>query len=110
MKTWIPVLAILGGLFGIGSGAFVGIAGGVSGNGNMAESGGWVFFLSFLAIILGFTAWKWSKVSGWLLIVLSIVGMFMNGLFFTVAFIFLLIAGIMAIRYSKVKNNNSVAA
>ena len=110
MKTWIPILSILGGLFGIGSGLFVGVAGGVFGDGSMAESGGWVFFLSFLAIILGFTAWKWSKASGWLLIVLSVFGLIMNGLFFAIAFIFLLIAGIMAIRYGKVKNNNAVAA
>lgn len=110
MKTWIPVLAILGGLFGVGSGLLVGVAGGVFGNGDMANSGGWVFFLSFLAIILGFTAWKWSRLSGWLLIALSVVGLIMNGLFFAIAFIFLLISGIMAIRYSKVNKNNSIAA
>lgn len=111
MKTWIPILAILGGICGVVSGAFIGVAGGVFGDGSMAESGGWVFFLSFLSIVLGFTAWKWSKISGWLLIAISIIGLIMNGLFFALAFIFLLIAGIMAIRYGSQKKNrnNSVA-
>ncbi|UAL51493.1 MULTISPECIES: hypothetical protein [Metabacillus] len=110
MKTWIPILAILGGISGVVSGALVGVAGGVFGDGNMAESGGWVFFISFLAIVLGFTAWKWSKISGWLLIAISVIGLIMNGLFFALAFIFLLIAGIMATRYGSQKNkNNSVS-
>lgn len=110
MKTWIPILAILGGICGVMSGAFVGIAGGLFGEDKMAASGGWVFFLSFLAIVLGFTAWKWSKISGWLLIILSVVGLFMNGLFFALAFVFILIAGIMSIRYGSAKKKNSTLA
>lgn len=110
MRTWIPILAIIGGLSGVLSGTLVGVAGGMFDNGSMAESGGWVFFLSFLGIALGFTAWKWSKPSGWALISLAFFGLFMNGLFFAIAFVFLLIAGILAIRYGSAKNKDATIA
>lgn len=109
MKTWITVLSILGGLSGAFSGLMVGMAGGLSGNGNMAESGGWVFYLSFLAIALAFTSRKWTNISGWLLIALSVFGLIMNGWFFVIAFIILLIAGILAIRSGKVQNKTVAA-
>lgn len=101
MKTWVAVLSVLGGLFGLGSGFFVTTAGTIFGEGQMANDGASVFWLSALAIILGFTAWKWNKASGIGLIVISVVGFYMNGLFFIVSFLFLLIAGILALKIKK---------
>ncbi|AUO10463.1 hypothetical protein [Priestia megaterium] len=98
MKIWVAVLAILGGLFGLGSGFLVTVFGAGFGEEEMANSGAAVFWLSALAIFLGFLAWKFKKISGIALIVISIYGLFANGLFFTVAFIFLLLAGILSFR------------
>ncbi|SDE59108.1 hypothetical protein SAMN04487777_11730 [Priestia aryabhattai B8W22] len=103
MKIWVAVLAILGGLFGLLSGFLVTAGGALFGEEQMANDGSAVFWLSALAIFLGFISWKFKKIGGWGLIIISVVGFFMNGLFFTVAFIFLLIAGIMALRMKKVK-------
>ncbi|MFY0760169.1 hypothetical protein AB1K32_14965 [Metabacillus dongyingensis] len=75
----------------------------------MANSGASVFWLSALSIFLGFTSWKWKKISGAGLIIISLVGLFMNGLFFILAFIFLLIAGILAFRI-KPKHKPEIAA
>lgn len=101
MKAWIAVLSILGGVTGLACGLFVTAAGSLFSEDAMASSGASVFWLSALAIILGFTSWKWNKISGIGLIVISVAGFFMNGLFFTLSFIFLLIAGILAMRLQK---------
>jgi hypothetical protein len=110
MKTWVAVLSILGGLFGLGSGFLVTAFGAGFGEEEMASSGAAVFWLSALAIILGFTSWKWHKISGFSLIAISVVGLVMNGLFFTLSFIFLLIAGIMATRLGKNKKTSKEIA
>ena len=98
MKVWVAVLAILGGLAGLASGFIVTAFGAGFGEEQMANDGVTVFWLSALAIFLGFISWKFKKVGGFGLIIISIWGFIANGLFFTVAFIFLLIAGIMALR------------
>lgn len=101
MKIWVAVLAILGGLSGLMSGFLV-TAFGVGFNENdMADSGAAVFWVSFLSIFLGFLAWKFSKTSGALLIVCALYGFVENGLFFTIAFIFLFIAGILSFFIKK---------
>lgn len=98
MKVWIAVLSILGGLSGLVSGFLVTAGGSMFGEADMANDGAAVFWLSALAIILGFTAMvpKLKRLSGIALIVISLYGFVANGLFFTVAFIFLIIAGCMA--------------
>ncbi|MBS4221829.1 hypothetical protein [Lederbergia citrea] len=101
MKVWVAVLAVLGGISGLVSGFLVTAGGSLFGDDAMASDGSAVFWLSALAIFLGFTAWKWNKISGIALIIISVVGFFMNGLFFTLAFIFLLIAGILSMRLKK---------
>ncbi|WP_243356211.1 hypothetical protein [Bacillus litorisediminis] len=101
MKTWVAILAILGGLAGIVSGFLVTAGGAVFGEEEMANDGAAVFWLSALAIILGFLSWKWKTIAGLGLIIIAVYGFFANGLFFTIAFIFLLIAGILSFRIKK---------
>lgn len=101
MKIWVAVLAILGGLFGLASGFLVTAFGAGFGEKEMADSGSAVFWLSALAIFLGFLSWKFKKISGLALIIIAVYGFFANGLFFTVAFIFLLLAGILSFRIKK---------
>lgn len=105
MKVWIAVLSILGGLSGLVSGFLVTAGGAMFGDNAMASDGSAVFWLSALAIILGFTAMipKLKRLSGIVLIVISFYGFVANGLFFTVAFIFLIIAGCMATFAKKKK-------
>lgn len=98
MKIWVAVLAILGGLSGLASGFLVTAFGTGFGEEAMANDGATVFWLSSLSIFLGFLAWKFNKIGGIGLILISIYGLFANGLFFIVAFIFLVIAGILAFR------------
>ncbi|MBR8645863.1 hypothetical protein KEH51_23420 [[Brevibacterium] frigoritolerans] len=52
------VLAILGGLFGLGSGFLVTILDAGFGEEEMENSGVTVFWLLVLAIFLGFLSWK----------------------------------------------------
>lgn len=101
MKTWVSVLAIIGGLFGIGSGFLVTAAGSLFGENEMANDGSLMFWLSALAMILGFTAWKFPKVSGSAIIIIGLLGLWYNGLFYLIGFIFLLISGILAFRIPK---------
>lgn len=114
MKTWIAVLSILGGICGIVSGFLVTAGEVVFGEEAMANDGSSVFWLSFLAIALGFLSWapKLRVISGIALIIISVTGFFLNGLFFTLAFIFLLIAGILALvnkkNVSQVQKNPEV--
>lgn len=68
---------------------------------DMANDGAMVFWLSILAIFMGFISWKFNKIGGIALICISIYGFIANGLFFTIAFIFLLIAGVLAFRINK---------
>lgn len=98
MKVWVAVLSILGGLAGLTSGFLVTAFGAGFGEQEMANSGAAVFWVSALAIILGFLSWKFNKIGGIGLLIIAVYGFFANGLFFTVAFIFLLIAGILAFR------------
>ncbi|UOQ83591.1 hypothetical protein [Gracilibacillus salinarum] len=98
MKIWVAVLSILGGLSGIVSGFMVTAGGALFDDASMANDGSAVFWLSVIAIFLGFLAWKWNKVSGAGLLIIALYGFYANGLFFTIAFIFLLIAGILAFR------------
>lgn len=101
MKIWIPVLSILGGIAGVISGFIVTFGGAAFGDNAMANDGAAVFWLSALSIFLGFLALKFKRIAGWGLIAISLIGFFMNGLFFIFAFIFLLIAGIMSLRWSS---------
>jgi hypothetical protein len=110
MKVWVAVLAILGGICGLTSGFLVTAFGAGFGEEQMANDGASVFWLSVLSIFLGFAAWKWSKISGIALILISVTGLFMNGLFFILAFIFLLISGILALKLGKKNKNTSVNA
>ncbi|WP_202076511.1 hypothetical protein [Caldalkalibacillus salinus] len=96
MKIWVAVLAVLGGIAGLISGFFVSVSGEVFGEEAMSSSGTSVFWLSVLSIFLGFLAWKFKKTAGTGLILISLYGFYANGLFFTLAFIFLLIAGILS--------------
>lgn len=98
MKTWVAVLSILGGLAGVVSGLIVTFGGAMFSEDAMANDGASVFWLSFLAIILGFVAWKFKKTAGIGLILIAVYGFVANGLFFIFAFVFLMIAGIMAFR------------
>lgn len=98
MKIWVAVLSILGGLAGIISGFLVTAGGAIFGEEQMESDGASVFWISALAIFIGFLAWKFKKTSGILLIVIAVYGFFANGLFFTIAFIFLLLAGILSFR------------
>ncbi|WP_080873968.1 hypothetical protein [Oceanobacillus timonensis] len=111
MKTWVAVLSILGGLAGVVSGLIVTFSGSIFGEEAMADSGASVFWVSFLAIILGFVSWKFSKTAGVGLLVISIYGFISNGLFFIFAFVFLLIAGILSFRIKPNNaSNNKVAS
>ncbi|WP_101845483.1 hypothetical protein [Halobacillus sp. Marseille-P3879] len=101
MKIWVAVLAILGGMAGIISGFLVTAGGEMFGESQMSDDGAAVFWLSALAIFLGFIAWKFKKVGGIGLIAISLYGFYANGLFFIFAFIFLLIAGILALNIKK---------
>lgn len=103
MKIWVAVLSILGGLAGLLSGFLVTAGGAMFGEEQMANDGSAVFWLSAIAIFLGFISWKFKKIGGWGLIIISLYGFYANGLFFTVAFIFLFIAGIMALLMKKKK-------
>lgn len=101
MKIWVAVLSILGGLAGLASGFLVTAFGTGFNEAEMANDGATVFWLSALAIFIGFISWKFNKIGGTALILIAIYGFFANGLFFTVAFIFLLLAGILAFRIKK---------
>lgn len=101
MKIWVAVLSILGGLAGLMSGFLVTAGGSLFGEQEMANSGSTVFWLSILSIFLGFISWKFKKIGGWGLIFISVYGFIENGLFFTIAFIFLLISGVLALRIKK---------
>lgn len=106
MKIWVAVLAILGGLFGLASGFIVTAFGTGFNEEDMANDGAIVFWLSALSIFMGFISWKFNKIGGIALILIAIYGFIANGLFFTVAFIFLLLAGILSF---KIKPNNEEA-
>lgn len=101
MKIWVAVLSILGGLAGLASGTLVTAFGVGFDESEMADSGAAVFWVSFLAIFFGFLAWKFPKFSGIVLLICAIYGFIANGLFFTIAFIFLFIAGILAFFIKK---------
>ncbi|RRN73947.1 hypothetical protein EI200_04510 [Peribacillus simplex] len=103
MKIWVAVLSILGGLAGIISGFLVTAFGAGFGEEEMTSSGANVFWISALAIFIGFLSWKFKKISGLLLIIIACYGFVANGLFFTIAFIFLLLAGILSFRIPTVK-------
>jgi hypothetical protein len=102
MKTWITVLAVLGAICGLASGFIVTFAGELFSEADMSNDGAGVFWASFFAFVLAFTSWKWKKASGIGLIIISIYGFVANGLFFTLAFLFLITAGLMAV-FSKKK-------
>lgn len=102
MKIWVAVLAILGGLAGLSSGFIVTLFGTGFEEAEMANDGVSVFWLSALAIFMGFISWKFNRTGGIVLIAIAVYGFIANGLFFTIAFIFLLLAGILAF---KIKNN-----
>lgn len=110
MKIWVAILSIIGGIAGIISGFLVTAGGTVFGESEMASDGASVFWLSILAIFVGFLSWipkaAVRKICGVLLIIFSIYGFFVNGLFFTFAFIFLIIAGFMAL-FMKPKEKKS---
>jgi hypothetical protein len=99
MKAWIAVLGILGGIAGIVSGFLVTAGGEFFGEETMSNDGVTVFWLSILAIFFSFLSWinKIKIVCGVLLIITALTGFILNGLFFTFAFIFLLIAGVLSI-------------
>lgn len=101
MKIWVAVLAIIGGLAGLVSGTLVTAFGVGFSEDAMADSGAAVFWVSFLSIFFGFLAWKLPKVSGVVLLICAVYGFIANGLFFTIAFIFLFIAGILAFFIKK---------
>jgi hypothetical protein len=101
MKIWVAVLSIIGGLAGLASGFIVTAFGTGFDEADMANDGATVFWLSVLAIFLGFISWKFSKIGGIGLIIIAIYGFIANGLFFTIAFIFLLIAGVLAFKIKK---------
>ena len=101
MKIWVAVLSILGGLAGLASGFMVTAFGVGFSEDAMADSGAAVFWVSFLSIFFGFLAWKLPKVSGIVLLICAVYGFIANGLFFTIAFIFLFIAGILAFFIKK---------
>ncbi|MCY9308773.1 hypothetical protein MOF23_07250 [Bacillus inaquosorum] len=101
MKIWVAVLSILGGLSGLVSGFLVTAGGAIFNEEGMADSGATVFWLSILAFFFGFLAWKFKKTSGICLILIAIYGFIANGLFFTLAFIFLLLAGILSFGINK---------
>lgn len=101
MKVWVAVLAILGGISGLASGFLVTAFGAGFGEEKMADDGATVFWLSAVAIFLGFISWKFKVIGGIGLILIAIYGFFANGLFFTIAFIFLLLAGILAFRIKQ---------
>lgn len=113
MKVWVAILSILGGLAGLASGLFVTAAGSAFSEDAMASSGAMVFWLSGLAIVFGFVSWipKMKIVSAIILLVIAIVGIIQNGLFFIPAFIFLGIAGVLAffIKSKKAKKEVSEA-
>ncbi|KQU17414.1 hypothetical protein ASG65_26435 [Bacillus sp. Leaf13] len=98
MKIWVAVLSILGGLSGIVSGFLVTAFGAGFGEDKMASDGANVFWVSALAIFIGFLSWKFKKISGILLLIIAVYGFIANGLFFTIAFIFLVLAGILSFR------------
>lgn len=101
MKIWVAVLSILGGLFGLASGFIVTAFGTGFNEAEMANDGAIVFWLSALAIFIGFISWKFNKIGGIILIAIAIYGFIANGLFFIIAFIFLLLAGILAFKIKK---------
>ncbi|TCP25630.1 hypothetical protein EV207_12160 [Scopulibacillus darangshiensis] len=107
MKVWVAVLSMLGGLFGLASGFMVTVFGSVFGEDAMANSGATVFWLSALAIVLGFLSWKFKKTAGIALLVVAVWGLIANGLFFTVAFIFLFIAGILSFLIRQKQGNEA---
>ncbi len=99
MKGWITGLSVLGFLFGVASGAVVAFAGAAFGEKEMGGSGAAVFWISFLILIVGFLSWiprRWFRVfCGLGMLTLAIYGLVANGLFFSLAAIFTLIAGVM---------------
>ena len=101
MKIWVAVLSIIGGLAGLASGFMVTAFGVGFSEDAMADSGAAVFWVSFLSIFFGFLAWKFPKFSGAVLLICAIYGFIANGLFFTIAFIFLFIAGILSFFIKK---------
>lgn len=109
MKIWVAVLAILGGLAGLASGFLVTAFGVGFSENEMADSGAAVFWVSFFSIFFGFLSWKFPKISGILLLACAVYGFFENGLFFTVAFIFLFIAGILSFLIKKKENVTATA-
>lgn len=113
MKVWIAVLSIIGGIAGIVSGFLVTAGGTIFNETEMASSGASVFWVSILAVFLGFLSWipKVKRLSGIALLIIAIYGFIANGLFFTFAFVFLVIAGCLA-TFTKPhpKQNESVGA
>jgi hypothetical protein len=114
MKIWIAILSILGGISGIVSGFLVTAGGTLFNKSDMANDGASIFWLSILAIFIGFLSWVSNKIvrklCGIALIFFSIYGFFINGLFFTFAFIFLLIAGVLALVRKDKNQNKEIAA
>jgi CHASE2 domain-containing sensor protein len=114
MKIWIAILSILGGISGIVSGFLVTAGGALFDKKDMANDGSAIFWLSILAIFVGFLTWvpkkAFRKICGLLLIFFSFYGFVLNGLFFTFAFIFLLIAGCLALFMKDKKQNKEIAA
>jgi hypothetical protein len=114
VKIWIAILSILGGISGIISGFLVTAGGTLFNKTDMANNGAAVFWLSVLAIFVGFLSWVPNKVvrklCGVALIIFSLYGFVINGLFFTFAFIFLLIAGVLALVRKDKNQNKQIAA
>ncbi|MED2975044.1 hypothetical protein P4361_22820 [Fictibacillus sp. B-59209] len=109
MKTWITVLAVLGAIFGLISGFLVTMGGELFSEADMSNDGAGVFWASFFAFVFAFTSWKWRKISGIALVIIACYGFYANGLFFTLAFLFLIVAGLMAV-FSKKKVQKTVEA
>lgn len=110
MKIWVAVLGLVGGLAGIVSGLIVTAGGAAFGDEGMANSGASVFWVSILVIVLGFVSWvpnRWvQRLDGLAILAFAVYGFIENGLFFIFAFIFMVIAGIMAI-FMKSKNKKA---
>ncbi|PGK52155.1 hypothetical protein CN918_30655 [Priestia megaterium] len=112
MKVWITVLTIIGAAFGLLSGVLVTFGGTLFSMDDMANSGAGVFWISFLTFFLAFTSWKWRKISGILIVISSFYGFIANGLFFTPAFLFLFVGGLLAIfsKQKKVDKSETIAS
>jgi hypothetical protein len=105
MRNWMTAMSVLGFLCGIGSGVIV-----TSGDallGIQGSRGPAVFWLSVLILVLGFVAWvpiRWIRMlCGAGLVFVAGFGLWNNGLFFILAGMFTLIAGVLALSMRTAK-------